>query len=363
MSFTPKPDPTSPISARVASAWLGLRKWWAGSKRRRNWIIAAAAVVVLAITGTIAGVSYSNHQAELTAAAEAKAAKEVKDARIAEIKAEAHDDARTTGEELLGEGATFSTDSIDYADADDALELEEALSALEKALDSKKSTTADLRVAYGRVSSAIRIIGDRPVPYDWAVSCSDDSVIKKSYPFATYKEAWASPVALTDCKPSGRKGDFPTDAQNAALASGAVSSIENMGILYGICASPGLNSYGQMESISDAQYKEIAGALSICPDHPSAAAIAPRVEAARLLAEGLANGTIFYGGARRVGVDIQPGTYVVEGELDGCYWERTDATGEIIDNNFISSGLRAQVTVRASDYSFSSSGCGQWRKQ
>ncbi|MEW1990040.1 hypothetical protein AB0365_15485, partial [Brevibacterium casei] len=63
--------------------------------------------------------------------------------------------------------------------------------------------------------------------------------------------------------------------------------------------------------------------------------------------------------------DIQPGTYVAESEtpFENCYWERLDSSGEIIDNNFINSGFRAEVSIKSSDYSFTAEGCGEWVKQ
>ena len=46
---------------------------------------------------------------------------------------------------------------------------------------------------------------------------------------------------------------------------------------------------------------------------------------------------------------------------DGCYWERLDRAGNIIDNNFVSAGLRVEVNILASDFSFHSEDCGMWR--
>lgn len=75
--------------------------------------------------------------------------------------------------------------------------------------------------------------------------------------------------------------------------------------------------------------------------------------------------TEFGPGTYRVGTMIEPGTYVSESDTprEGCYWERTDAAGNIIDNNFISSSFRAEVTIMAGDYSFTSERCGRWVKQ
>jgi len=64
-----------------------------------------------------------------------------------------------------------------------------------------------------------------------------------------------------------------------------------------------------------------------------------------------------------VGIDIQPGTYRTSGQVSGCYWERTTAAGDIIDNDFITAALQAIFTVQASDALVSSSGCGTWTRQ
>ena len=63
-----------------------------------------------------------------------------------------------------------------------------------------------------------------------------------------------------------------------------------------------------------------------------------------------------------VGEDVQPGTYRTQGRVDGCYWARLTAGGEVIDNNFISAALQAVVIVEASDALIESSGCGTWTK-
>ena len=75
-----------------------------------------------------------------------------------------------------------------------------------------------------------------------------------------------------------------------------------------------------------------------------------------------ASGELFGSGTYLVGDEIEPGTYVAEGTIEGCHWERQDRAGEIIDNNFIDGrGRRVEVTIRPSDYAFHSEGCGQWR--
>lgn len=71
------------------------------------------------------------------------------------------------------------------------------------------------------------------------------------------------------------------------------------------------------------------------------------------------------GGSRPVGTgddEAQPGTWVTY-HVDGCYWERLDNRGEIIDNNFASSAPQVQVTISSNDFAFNSNGCGRWLRK
>jgi hypothetical protein len=122
--------------------------------------------------------------------------------------------------------------------------------------------------------------------------------------------------------------------------------------------------------VSEAQVREAEQTLRYCPRHPDAAAIRGRIEAmaaakdearrareeeARLRAEG----RLIEDGVSRVGVSVQPGTYVT-GPVDGCYWERQNSAGGIIDNYFTTGALRVEVTIQPTDYAFVSQDCGTW---
>lgn len=58
---------------------------------------------------------------------------------------------------------------------------------------------------------------------------------------------------------------------------------------------------------------------------------------------------------------IPPGTYQATGKMDGCYWERTSESGEIIANNFATSARKITVTIRSSDGQFTSERCEVWK--
>lgn len=71
--------------------------------------------------------------------------------------------------------------------------------------------------------------------------------------------------------------------------------------------------------------------------------------------------TTFGSGTYTVGIEIAPGTYQT-GSVRNCYWARLDADGQIIDNNFISGAPQARVTIRGSDFGFTTDGCGTWEQ-
>src|SRR5207302_7260426 len=63
--------------------------------------------------------------------------------------------------------------------------------------------------------------------------------------------------------------------------------------------------------------------------------------------------TSFPDGTYRVGSDIAPGTYQTTTVRD-CYWERTDASGHAIANDFVPGAPQVRVTISASDTGFHS---------
>lgn len=60
---------------------------------------------------------------------------------------------------------------------------------------------------------------------------------------------------------------------------------------------------------------------------------------------------------------VQPGTWrTVDSTVSDCYWERGDANGNIIDNNFITFSPGVTVTIAPTDATFVSRGCGNWQR-
>lgn len=66
--------------------------------------------------------------------------------------------------------------------------------------------------------------------------------------------------------------------------------------------------------------------------------------------------------ASATGRIVQPGTYRTVNDVSDCYWERSDAQGNIIDNNFISIAPAITVTILSSDAGFTSERCGPWER-
>lgn len=134
----------------------------------------------------------------------------------------------------------------------------------------------------------------------------------------------------------------------------------------GVCA--GTTSIPEMYTrpaadLSAGQIREIQGWLMLCPENLPVAALQGAIDHSIAVQQERDAGTRVFAGTFVVGQDIQPGTYVVEQASPGCYWERTDASGEIIDNNFVTGATRVQVTIRSTDYSFTNQGCGKFVRQ
>ncbi len=319
---------------------------------RGRWITAGLVAVVLAaliIPTVINGVETSHR--------EQAAAREI-EVRAARLAVEARDDALVDRQETLDDARAFLMGDLGYAPEATVTALKEAVGELEKM---PLSDAATIRTAVQSVRNGKTNVGVPKVPYTWSLSCLDFA--SRSHEFVNFREAWKSTISFSGCREDERKGDFFSDEQKSAVASGAVSGVDELGVLDSICGALGSSSYGSMTAYSESQAKELYGALSICPDHPKAGEIRAKVDSSLAEAAALADGTAFGSGVKRVGQEVQPGTYATEGALNGCYWERTDGAGEIIDNNFIGSALRAEVTIRASDYSFSSNRCGTWKRQ
>lgn len=156
----------------------------------------------------------------------------------------------------------------------------------------------------------------------------------------------------------------PTAKEEKALyaAYGRKSDgVEDLVILYDLCAQSGTKAWSTSAMpYSRQQIREVRAALMLCPNHPDRELIEQGMGQGLQEEKWEKQGRLFSSGTFRVGKQIQPGTYVSAG-AEGCYWERTDSNGTPIANNFTMGKTRVQVTIYASDYSFTSQDCGVWK--
>lgn len=213
----------------------------------------------------------------------------------------------------------------------------------------------------------------------WAWSSNSNRTPSASANAATPATAAASPTSEqaleVTCSVDGSEVSYPVTmnaggtfdfpdawSQHASDCSILGAGDNELGNLIGICAAadPDDVYLDAGYAMSGDQITETAAALEECPRHPYAKQWRAAMDRGRRDAKLEADGRLFNDGTYRVGKEIKPGTYVVL-DVQDCYWERQDANGEIIDNNFVAAAKRVQVTVRKSDYGFHAVGCGQWR--
>jgi hypothetical protein len=169
-----------------------------------------------------------------------------------------------------------------------------------------------------------------------------------------YKAAWTKPFDL--CTVNTASGT-PSAAEKAAGIASGGKSADTAKYLYGVCATTaGLYFEG---SVSKPQAAEIRAALTLCPDHPKRAELEASANGGESLEADRTSGKLAYSGKYLVGKDIQPGTWQSQGDkVENCYWETSDAQGNIIANNFISISPQFTITIPASAAGFTVQGCG-----
>jgi hypothetical protein len=205
-----------------------------------------------------------------------------------------------------------------------------------------------------------------PPPIEVLLNCSSMyDVMEEPQMFVVgwppdFSEVWTA--QLSSCEASRGGGALTPREANAVKAAKYTNG--DVSTLYSLCAAVNPDDPYLIPSteMPPEQVAEVNGMLTLCPKHPYAKEFRRAVTEGQQLAQAEARGELFYAGTFRVGAEIKPGTYVIEEASEGCYWERLDASGEIIDNNFIAAATRVEVTISASDYSFHNDGCGPWRK-
>ncbi len=181
--------------------------------------------------------------------------------------------------------------------------------------------------------------------------------------FGSVEAAWATGQAWEVCEGQYLSGSDYTSEQVAAANTAGYESVESVDSLYGLCAATG-GFYVTNGPINEGQQKEAAGMLILCPEFPAAEQLLAASAAAQQAEAERAAGLRFWGSrVYVVGVDVQPGTFQSTGSVTNCYWGRLDASGEIIDNNFISAATQVRITIQPTDFSLDiQGGCGEFVK-
>lgn len=194
------------------------------------------------------------------------------------------------------------------------------------------------------------------------LGCTDAQGRMQKYD--TLQQVWALPVAPS-CNYNEVGPGTLSDLQKNALqtAYGPEYNPESLRSLYGVCSK---TSGIPIEEVrSGAQAKELAGAFMLCPEHPKAAVIEATLASSQaIVAEeeanksAIAEGRQFSSGKYLIGVDLQPGLWQSVGEkVTDCYWEISDAQGNIIENNFINIAPQFTITVPEYAAGFTIQGC------
>lgn len=185
------------------------------------------------------------------------------------------------------------------------------------------------------------------------------------------EEVWALPKDDVGCRVFKGPGTLSTFQTVALQAAYGDADSEKLVDLYDLCAST-TNAQSNGVFVDAAAEMEMLAAFTLCRDHPNAAifneiladkeaegaqqAAAQAEEDARRQAH--ADGTIVDDGHFLVGKDVQPGTWQTESvKVTNCYWEVSDAQGDIIANNYISTAPQLTITVPTEAAGFTVRGC------
>ncbi|MCC9173241.1 hypothetical protein [Arthrobacter sp. zg-Y179] len=170
---------------------------------------------------------------------------------------------------------------------------------------------------------------------------------------STVQEVWANRMA--ECYVTMQGEILPAATATAVeLAFPEDPSPEKATQLYNACAETSETFLAGFE-----RARLLEGALMLCPDHPQRKAIEKAIasgyqgEATRTK-----SGDFVGAGSYLVGTEIHPGTWQSFGtQVEDCYWEISDAQGNIIENNFISIAPRFEIQIPATAAGFTATNC------
>ncbi|WP_068265158.1 hypothetical protein [Janibacter limosus] len=182
----------------------------------------------------------------------------------------------------------------------------------------------------------------------------------------TFETAFDARESGEDCEAeSNGVADISSEemaALDTAYGDEETHEISSLDVLWGLCATNIDPATTYPSGLSSVQTKEIKGMLTLCPDHPRANEYRTAMKKGQAQDKERAEGTRFNDGTFVVGTDVKPGTYVVK-DVEDCYWERQDANGATIDNDFKTAAAQIRVTIASTDHAFVAKGCGEWTQE
>ena len=193
----------------------------------------------------------------------------------------------------------------------------------------------------------------------WSFECSDAREVRKT--FYSLKDVWnsrnfkkfehceASPVNKTDFKPTAveKKAIKFADYGDDTTAASALAFPMEM------CVLPDRGDEEEKYPYSAYLPRLLRAALVLCPEAKHADQMSAWL-----------TGEMIRDGRYVVGTKIPAGAYQlqVDGGISDCYWERSTAAGDIIDNNFITFASEGPVVQVFAGEGFTSERCGVWKK-
>lgn len=189
-----------------------------------------------------------------------------------------------------------------------------------------------------------------------------------------YSRLW--PLKLTCDQGYDDQGILEVTSVITPLQSAVVAQARKVGyasaedldenVLYGIYEACGSNAPDDvlltMDDYSESQVDELQLWMLLCPSHPHSKTWKSKIKASAKAWEAEANGTRVFDGTYKVPSQMKRGTFVVK-DVENCYWETRDASGEIIDNGFVIAAPRVVARVGKSAVVFTAKGCGRWDRQ
>lgn len=231
-----------------------------------------------------------------------------------------------------------------------------------------KSTTSSPKPTTSKVAPTTTAA---PIPVTFSIECYTSGT------YATYQEAWKYQLTGNSCFGAKKSGTEYTPQQLQAYATGfdpvqGIGMDFRLGELYEKCATMGDVIAGNYFFVKPEEARAAAGQLILCPDHPNAVAIQAAIDKfnslqvtmssnlaeATVRSQAVADGIYAESGKHLVGTEIEPGTWqTVKDKVEDCYWELSDASGNIIDNNFISVAPQFTLVIPADAAGFTNTGC------